>query len=340
MADVIAVKDLRKTYRAILGRGRIEALTDVSFTVGAGEVFGFLGPNGAGKTTTIRILMGLISATSGCARIFGREVPHRASRARLGFLPESPYFHEYLSVAEMLDLAGRLFGMDRRQRRRRAGELIERVGLAHARDIPLKKYSRGMLQRAGIAQALINDPELVVLDEPMSGLDPLGRNLVRDVIESLRDHGKTVFFSSHILADVELMSDRVGIVVGGAMRDVGTLSELIHARLQGTEIGLRLPQDLGDEALAVLTGPAERVRRRDRDIALTMGAEVDIDDYLARARELGARLLSVIPRHDTLEDLFLRHARPSGKTSEIGGAVGSEVGDGPEQETEAQEGTP
>jgi ABC-2 type transport system ATP-binding protein len=240
-------------------------------------------------------------------------VPHPASRARLGFLPESPYFHDYLSVAEMLDLAGRLFGMDRRQRRSRAGELIERVGLSRARDIPLKKYSRGMLQRAGIAQALINDPDLVILDEPMSGLDPVGRTHVRDIIDSLREQGKTVFFSSHILADVELMSDRVGIVVGGEVRDVGTLSELIHIRLQGTEIGLRLPEDLGDEALAVLTGPAERVRRRDRDIALTLGPEVDIDEYLASARELGARLLSAIPRHETLEDLFLRHARPQEK---------------------------
>jgi ABC-2 type transport system ATP-binding protein len=271
-------------------------------------VFGFLGPNGAGKTTTIRILMGLIRASGGSAHILGQPVPSRAARARLGFLPESPYFYDYLTVAEVLDLAGRLFGLTRQERGKRADQLIELVGLERARDTPLKKYSKGMLQRAGIAQALVNDPDLVVLDEPMSGLDPIGRREVRDIIESLREQGKTVFFSSHILADVELSCDRAGILVKGRMRDVGALDELIDQRVRRTEIGFRVSEDLSEQALAELSAPAERVRHRGLEYRVELGAERDIEEYLAVMRRLGVKLVSVIPQHETLEDLFIRLA--------------------------------
>jgi ABC-2 type transport system ATP-binding protein len=317
---VIQVQDLRKSFRTPLRRKQVDVLQGVSFTVERGEVFGFLGPNGAGKTTTIRILMGLIAATGGQAHLFGEPVPSRAARARLGFLPESPYFYDYLTVTELLDLTGRLCGIDHRERKRRGAALIDRVGLARARNTPLKKYSKGMLQRAGIAQALINDPELVVLDEPTSGLDPVGRKEVRDIIVSLREQGKTVFFSSHILADVEAMSDRIGIIVGGRMRDVGSVSDLVGETLRDTAVVLLLPapsEDSGGasdaDAVATELGQgAHAVERDGQELTVTLDADADIDAFLARARERGARVRSVTPRYDSLEDLFLRHAQSSG----------------------------
>ncbi|MGH2897703.1 MAG: ABC transporter ATP-binding protein, partial [Solirubrobacteraceae bacterium] len=178
----IDVHDLRKTYRTPFTRKKVEALRGVTFGVERGHIFGFVGPNGAGKTTTIRTLMGLIRPTGGSARLLGEELPSRAARFQIGFLPESPYFYDYLDGGELCDLAGRLFGLSPAVRKKRADELIERVGLSHARSQSLKKFSKGMLQRAGLAQALMNDPELVVLDEPMSGLDPIGRKEVRDLI--------------------------------------------------------------------------------------------------------------------------------------------------------------
>jgi ABC-type multidrug transport system ATPase subunit/ABC-type transport system involved in multi-copper enzyme maturation permease subunit len=214
--DVITVTDLAKTYRTPFRRRRVDALRGVSFAVARGEVFGFLGPNGAGKTTTIRCLMGLCAITAGKAEILGAPVPSRAARQRMGFLPEQPYFYDYLTVSELLDLGGRLFGLDR-SRAPAPRRSADRPGRprSRGRGLPLKKYSKGMLQRAGLALALINDPELVILDEPMSGLDPVGRKEVRDLILEERDAGKTVFFSSHILSDVESLCDRVAICVGG-----------------------------------------------------------------------------------------------------------------------------
>jgi ABC-2 type transport system ATP-binding protein len=310
---VIRVDDLRKSFRTPLRRKQVDVLQGVSFAVERGEIFGFLGPNGAGKTTTIRILMGLIAATGGRAFLFGDPVPTRTARARLGFLPEAPYFYDYLTVYELLDLTGRLFGVEHRERRRRADALIDRVGLTRARNVPLKKYSKGMLQRAGIAQALINDPELVVLDEPTSGLDPVGRKEVRDIILSLREQGKTVFFSSHILADVETVSDRIGIIVGGRMRDVGSLHDLVGETLRHTVVSLRLPEDIDEDATAAVVDEigqgVREVERRGRELVATLDADADVDAFLARARERGARARAVTPRYDSLEDLFLRHAR-------------------------------
>ena len=314
MTAVIRVENLQKSFRTPLRRKPVHVLQGVSFTVEPGEVFGFLGPNGAGKTTTIRILMGLIAGTGGQAFLFGEPVPSRAARARLGFLPESPYFYDYLTVSELLDLTGRLFGIERRECRRRAERLIDQVGLTRAKNTPLRKYSKGMLQRAGIAQALINDPELVVLDEPTSGLDPVGRKEVRDIILSLREQGKTVFFSSHILVDVETISDRIGIVVGGRMRDVGTLSDLVGETLRDTAVTLRLPENVAEDAdraaaAVEALGQGGRAERRGQELTVTLAADADVDAFLERAREHGARVRSVTPRYDSLEDLFLRHAR-------------------------------
>ncbi len=233
---VIAVEELRKTFAFGFFRRKVQAVRGISFSVERGEIFGFLGPNGAGKTTTIKMLMGLIFPTGGKLNLLGRPVPDVGAKRRLGFLPESPYFYDYLSGRELLDLAGRLFDLQSVERRRRAEALLARVGLADAAALPLRKYSKGMLQRLGLAQALVNDPELVVLDEPMSGLDPIGRKEIRDLIAQLRSDGKTVFFSTHILSDVEMLCDRCAILVRGQLRDVGPLDRLLSPKLLHTEV--------------------------------------------------------------------------------------------------------
>src|SRR5690606_22084316 len=255
--------------------------------------------------------MGLLRPTSGTATILGHPIPSRAARFRLGFLPESPYFYDYLTVGELLDLAGRLFGLPSDVRTKRANQLIERVGLGRARSQNLKKFSKGMLQRAGLAQALMNDPELVVLDEPMSGLDPIGRKEVRDLIVELREQGKTVFFSSHILTDIEAVADQIAIVARGQLQSQGTPAELIRRTVLGVDVTVRLAE--GAEP-GELTEGASRVRRVADELSLTLPADVDVDGWLARARDRGAKVVAVAPRHETLEELFLR---------EIAGADGS-----------------
>jgi ABC-2 type transport system ATP-binding protein len=236
---VLRAEGLAKTFRLGFVHKRVEAVREVSFEVRRGEVFGFLGPNGAGKTTTLKMLMGLVKPSKGRAEVLGRSVRDVDAKRRLGYLPETPYFYEYLTPEEFLDLVGALFDLPARERRARADRLIARVGLDHARGRPLRKFSKGMLQRVGIAQALMGDPELVVLDEPMTGLDPLGRKEIRDLILELRAEGRTVFYSTHILPDVEMTCDRVAMVFAGQTRNVGPLSALLDARKVSTEVSLR-----------------------------------------------------------------------------------------------------
>ena len=300
----IEVTDLRKTYRTPFRRKKVEALRGVTFSVEQGQIFGFVGPNGAGKTTTIRTLMGLIRPTGGSAKLLGQPIPSRAARARVGFLPESPYFYDYLKITELLDLAGRLFGIPHATRKKRADELIEKVGLGRARGQILKKFSKGMLQRAGLAQALMNDPDLVVLDEPMSGLDPIGRKEVRDLILELRDQGKTVFFSTHILSDVEAITDRVAIVARGVLTAQGSPAELVRGAILGVDVTVRVDAT-ADSELAI--AGATRVRRLADELSLTLPADTDVDAWLALARDRGAKVVAVAPRHETLEDLFMRN---------------------------------
>jgi len=222
----VRCEGVRKTFVTGILRRKVHALDDATFAVERGEIFGFVGPNGAGKTTCMKILMGLVFPTGGKATVLGHGPGDLDAKRRVGFLPESPYFYEYLTARELLDFVGSLFGLDRSERRRRGGALLEQVGLVDAADRSLRTYSKGMLQRVGLAQSLMGDPDLLVLDEPMSGLDPIGRKEVRDLILAQRGLGKTVFFSTHILPDIEQLCDRVAIVVGGRVRDLGPLDRM------------------------------------------------------------------------------------------------------------------
>jgi len=325
LADLaIDVHDLRKTYRTPFTRKKVEALRGVTFSVERGHIFGFVGPNGAGKTTTIRTLMGLIRPSSGSATLLGHPLSSLDARKKIGFLPESPYFYDYLDVGELCDLAGRLFGLPSRVRAQRADELIEKVGLGGARGQSLKKFSKGMLQRAGLAQALMNDPELVVLDEPMTGLDPIGRKEVRDLILELRDQGKTVFFSTHILSDVEAITDRVAIIARGQLQAHGTPAELVSRSVQGVDVIVRLAPSAaggdGEAAEAALVRGAARVRRVGDELSLTLAADTDVDAWIARAHAAGARVVQIAPRHETLEDLFVRRVADADRPAAENGA--------------------
>jgi ABC-2 type transport system ATP-binding protein len=226
VASAVRCEALQKTFVGGLLRRKVHALRGATFSVERGEIFGFVGPNGAGKTTCLRILMGLVFPTAGKAEVLGHAPGDVRAKRRVGFLPENPYFYEYLTARELLDFVGRLFGLDRSERARRAADLLERAGLAEAADRRLRSHSKGMLQRLGVAQALIGDPELLVLDEPMSGLDPIGRKDVRDLIAAQRERGRTVFFSTHILPDVVELCDRVAIIVRGEVRRVGPIDEM------------------------------------------------------------------------------------------------------------------
>ncbi|CAI4033184.1 ABC transporter ATP-binding protein [Nitrospira tepida] len=305
--DAITVEGLTKTY----GSGwpwcpPIVALANLSLSVPQGEIFGFLGPNGAGKTTTLKILLGLMRTTSGKATVLGKPAGDVQTRAKIGFLPEAPYFYDYLTAEEFLGFYGQLAGLSRSSIHRRVTELIELVGLCEARTRQLCKFSKGMLQRVGLAQALIHDPELVILDEPMSGLDPVGRKHVRDVILGLRERGKTIFFSSHIIADVEVMCDRVGIVVKGRMLTSGRIDELVnHQNTQSVEIGFR---NVRVDDLPVTRERATRVlQQRGQCLVVLPNADL-VEETLAEIRKQGGKLVSVTPQKGSLEELFMRQA--------------------------------
>jgi ABC-2 type transport system ATP-binding protein len=302
---VLEVHELRKTFVRGFLRRRTEAVRGISFEVERGKIFGFLGPNGAGKTTTIKILMGLIFPTAGQAKVLGAPIGDRKAKERLGYLPENPYFYDYLSVFELLDMVGRIHGLDAATRRTRSRELVGRVGLEHAGKRPLRGYSKGMLQRAGLAQALMGDPELVVLDEPMSGLDPIGRKEVRDLILDLRAAGKTVFFSTHILSDATMLCDRVAIIVQGRLRDVGPLGQLLSPQVRRVEVVWRAPEE-GQSGLREHEGEHEttsegEVMRTDRE-------EV-AQAFIAAVVAAGGEVLQVTPQRQTLEELFVEDAR-------------------------------
>jgi len=306
--SAIEISGLTKDYpTGFLHLRRVRALDGLSLTVERGETFGFLGGNGAGKTTAIKVLMRLMTPTAGRARILDHDVADVRVHARVGYLPEQPYFYDYLTARELLEYCAELFGYGRAARRARAADLLRRVQLDEAAwNRQLRKFSKGMLQRVGLAQALVNDPELVVLDEPMSGLDPIGRRQVRDLISGLRAAGVTVFFSSHIIADIEVLCDRVAILQRGRLAHVGRLDELRRrvdgaGRLEITVMGASVAALA--EAVAKIDGA--RVAASPAGARIEVVAEQDVDAALAAARGCGARLVSVQPVRQSLEDLFV-----------------------------------
>ncbi len=300
--EIVEVDAVVKDVRPGFGLRTKRVLQGISFTVREGEIFGFVGPNGAGKTTTLKLLMGLIKATSGRARVLGCDVSETAFRRHVGFLPENPYFYDYLTGRETLRFYAKLCGMPRANRDTRIDELLDRVGLSHAADARLRTYSKGMQQRVGIAQALVHDPDVVFLDEPMSGLDPIGRKEIRDLVLRLREQGKTVFMNTHILHDVELVCDRVAIIADGSIRYEGAIQDFEEAGERLTDV---LVSGLPAEA-----GPLVEERFRAELRALGDCIEVRVpekstDETLRTLLDAGAQIVSVSPHRASLERIFM-----------------------------------
>ncbi len=302
---VLEVKGLRKTFHIGFFRKRVDAVQGTSFSVRRGEIFGLLGPNGAGKTTTIKSILRLIFPTEGEIRIFGRSADDREAAKRVGYMPENPYVYQYLKPIEFLDLCGRLVGMPKDERRTRSEEMIDKVGLRHAADRPIGKFSKGMMQRIGLAQALLHDPELLVLDEPMSGLDPIGRKEVRDLLLEQRARGKTLLFTSHILSDVELLCDRVVIMQQGKITSEGQVHDLLESAGRRVEIRLsrasqKLKDSLGSRGMIVDDGAGH--------LTLRVDGQKAVDEILRISSAAGARLDALVPERQSLENLFLKDA--------------------------------
>ncbi|MGB9337866.1 MAG: ABC transporter ATP-binding protein [Polyangiales bacterium] len=302
---VLEVKGLRKTFHIGFFRKRVDAVQGTSFSVRRGEIFGLLGPNGAGKTTTIKSILRLIFPTEGEIRIFGRSADDREAAKRVGYMPENPYVYQYLKPIEFLDLCGRLVGMPKDERRARSEEMIDKVGLRHAADRPIGKFSKGMMQRIGLAQALLHDPELLVLDEPMSGLDPIGRKEVRDLLLEQRARGKTLLFTSHILSDVELLCDRVVIMQQGKITSEGQVHDLLESAGRRVEIRLsgasqKLKDALGSRGMIVDDGAGH--------LTLRVDGQKAVDEILRISSAAGARLDALVPERQSLENLFLKDA--------------------------------
>ncbi len=274
MDSVIHTQNLTKVYRGFLRRSEVKALDDLTLSIPRGEIFGILGPNGSGKTTTIKILLGLLFPTSGSAEILGKPPTDVSVKAKIGFLPEESYLYKFMNADETLDFFGRLFHLDRATRKRRTNELIERFGLEHARKRRLREYSKGMVRRVSFAQALINDPDLIILDEPTSGLDPISSRQMKDLILELKGKGKTIFLSSHLLADVQHICDRIAILHEGKLRKTGQVRELLQRETSVTMTFENLPEevrskmeDLADKAGAHLV-QSEKTRESLEEIFL------------------------------------------------------------------------
>jgi ABC-2 type transport system ATP-binding protein len=306
MQVVVQTENLRMEFSLGLGRGRMVALDDLTLQVESGEVFGVLGPNGSGKTTAMKVLTGLCAPTSGSAWVLGQPVGNVSVKNEIGFLPEHPYFYEYLTAEEFLRFYARLFRRGGLVFSKRVDELLELVGLTRQRRTRLQHFSKGMLQRIGIAQALINDPRLVLLDEPMSGLDPVGRREVRDIILQLRDQGKTVFFNSHILHDVEMICDRVAILMEGRLLAMGPVRELVGSiSVRSVEVEL---ESVSSTEIAVVERMAEKVVVMKNYLIAVLPDMASVDEILRLANVHGWRLRAMTPRRASLEEIFLQEA--------------------------------
>jgi len=296
----IEIDNLTKDYPfGFLHLKKKRSLEGLTMQVENGEVFGFLGPNGAGKSTTIKLLVGLIFPEAGTARILGKPITDIEMHRNIGYLPEQPYFYDYLTAAEVLDYFARFHGLTAVDRSERVTRMLNKVGLETAGKIQLRKYSKGMLQRVGLAQAILHEPQVVILDEPMSGLDPIGRREVRDIILELKREGRTVMFSTHILSDAEMLCDRVGVIVGGKLRGVGAPGEIVGMRAQGMEILFELPGSSAGAAaiLAKATKTGDRYRMQ--------VSEEELYGSLEQLRGLGAKILSVTQVKASLEEYFM-----------------------------------
>jgi ABC-2 type transport system ATP-binding protein len=302
---VLRVAGLAKVFRKPFNRKRVTAVRGLSFDVERGEIFGFLGPNGAGKTTTIKMLMGLIAPTAGTMEILGIRAPSAAVMTKVGFLPENPYVYPYLSPREFVTLCGSLSGLRGRMLRDRVVQVIDRVGVGYAIDRAARSLSKGMLQRIAFAAALVHDPELLVLDEPMSGLDPVGRKEVRDMIVEEKQRGRTVFFSSHILSDVEMLCDRVCILRRGEVVVAGALRDLLSVGKRHSEVTI---VGASDALRAALSPIARATRAVGELLVMEVEGEGAVRDLVARVLADGARLESIAVKRETLEDLFVRRA--------------------------------
>jgi ABC-2 type transport system ATP-binding protein len=311
--NAVEIIGLEKTYSVGFWRKRPKrALAPLHLNVEEGEIFGFLGPNGAGKTTTLKLLMGLVFPTAGTARILGHEWTDPAVKAQIGFLPEQPYFYDYLTAHELLDYYGQLSGVSAADRKRHIPEVLARVGLSDIKGLQLRKFSKGMLQRAGIAQAILHNPKLVFFDEPMSGLDPIGRREVRDLMEQLKHEGKTIFFSTHILSDAESLCDRVAIIHKGVLRGVGAVEDLtstVQGKIEILWQGSQIPA-----SIRALTSDCHVTGDRVRAVVHEKQQDAAID-ALRRER---LRLIAITPLRTSLETYFmekLQHAETPAETA-------------------------
>ena len=312
MEIALRAEKLSKTFRVGFWARRVEAVRDLSLEVKRGETFGLLGPNGAGKTTGIKMLLGLVHPSGGRAFVGPHEAGSLAARRDLGYLPENPALYEFLRGDEYLAYAGRLAGLSSRDAKAQAAVLLERVGLAGRADRPIRRFSKGMVQRLGLAQALIGDPHTIILDEPMSGLDPIGRKDVRDVILKLREEGRTVLFSTHILSDIEAMCDRVGIIVDGRLTDCGALNDLVAPVAREFElVASAVPEALAEK----LRASATSARERDQSLVLTFAADGPAQEAARAVLNAGGRVISFTPHRRTLEELFVQRARATSASS-------------------------
>ncbi|HJS24211.1 MAG TPA: ABC transporter ATP-binding protein [Pyrinomonadaceae bacterium] len=303
--SVIEITNLTKDYEVGFFRKRkVRALDGLSLSIDGGQIFGFLGANGAGKTTTLKLLMRLIFPTNGNARILGHDIQDVRMHQRIGYLPENPYFYDYLTAREFLDYCAQIFGFPAAVRKKRAADLLARVKLDEKRwDTQLRKFSKGMLQRVGLAQSLVNDPEIVFLDEPMSGLDPVGRREVRDLIAALRDEGKTVFMCSHILSDIEVLCERVAILKKGRLAQVGYLDELRRKTEGPNRMELMATGTDADVLRKHL--PGAEIAPTPRGLRIEIDSEDEIEKVIAALRQAGGKVVSIQPVKQSLEELFL-----------------------------------